>query len=128
MASGRAILFLTDNNVPDSVGRYLIERGHDVSRVRDVMSADAKDPVVAEAAMQAGRILVTWDRDFNAQRFMQPRYASLSRIGFSCPEPEGAERLADVIDLLEFSIRRAAGRPVLIRIARDKFQVKDHTN
>ncbi len=58
------------------------------------------------------------------QRFMQPRYAGLSRLGFSCPEPEGASRLAELLDLVEFAFERAAGRPVLIRIARDKFQVR----
>lgn len=59
MPPKRVILFLTDANVPDSVGACLVERGHDVQRVRDIMAADAKDPVVAEAAMQAGRVLVT---------------------------------------------------------------------
>lgn len=115
--------FLTDVNVPDSVGDTLAELGHDVARVRDVMAADAKDPVVAEAAMQAGRVLMSWDRDFNQQRFMQERFAGLSRIGFSCPEPEGAERLRMVHDLVVFAIARAGENPVRILISRNKFQV-----
>lgn len=122
--TGRHVFhFLTDVNVPDSVGDFLISLGHDVERVRDVMAADAPDPIVAEAAIRAGRILISWDRDFNHQRFQQPRFAKLSRIGFSCSEPEGTRRLGMVIDLVEFAIARSKGAPVTIRVARNKFQV-----
>jgi len=57
--------FFCDHNVPDSVGRFLEIEGHDLVRLRDVMAIDAKDPVVAAAAMNDNRILVTWDRDFS---------------------------------------------------------------
>jgi Domain of unknown function (DUF5615) len=116
--------FLTDNNVPDSVGRVLEAHGHDVVRVREIMAADSTDPVVAQAAISASRILVTWDKDFNHQKFRQPRYAKMSRIGFSCPEPVGAERLKSLIDLLEFSLRRAGTEPVTILIGIGKFLVR----
>jgi hypothetical protein len=124
MAKRPVFTFLTDVNVPDSVGDFLTSQGHDVVRVRDVMAIDATDPVVAQAAMEAKRILVSWDKDFNHQRFLAPRYARLSRVGFSCPEPEGASRLKDVLDLFEFAIKRAKGKPVTIRIGRDKLQIK----
>lgn len=117
--------FLTDANVPDSVGAYLVDRGHDVVRVRDIMAADAKDPVVAEAAMQSDRILISWDKDFNHQRFLKERYRELNRIGFSCPEPHGATRLDEVIDLVEFAFERANGLPLALKIASDKVLVRD---
>ena len=123
MTRRHVLSFLTDVNVPDSVGIFLVNVGHDVARVREIMAADAPDPIVAEAAMHAGRILISWDKDFNHQRFMQPRFANLSRIGFCCPEPEGAQRLGAVIDLVEFAVGRSNGSPVTIRIARNKFQV-----
>lgn len=88
------------------------------------MATDSPDPVVAQAAMEARSILVSWDKDFNHQRFLAPRYESLSRVGFSCPEPEGVTRLKEVLDLFEFAIKRARSKPVTIRIARDKLQVK----
>lgn len=120
----RAVLgFLADQNVPEDIVRCLTKRGHIVSRVRDEMPADSPDPVVALAAINAGRILLTWDRDFGHQRFMQPRFDRLCRIGFSCPEPEGARRLAEVLDLLEFAFARAKGAPVRIKVARDKVQI-----
>lgn len=115
--------FLSDHNVPVSVGHFLTDRGHDVARVADLMAIDSPDPVVATAAIQAGRVLISWDRDFNHQRFMKPRFAKLRRIGFSCPEPMGAMRLAEVIDLLEFSFRRAGDSLLRVKIAHDKFLV-----
>lgn len=116
--------FFTDNNVPDSVGNVLTDCGHDVVRLRDVMAVDSKDPVVAVAAIKAGRILVSWDRDFNHQRFQTPRFATLSRIGMSCHEPEGASRIAQTIDLVEFAVMRMAGKPITILIGRGKVLVR----
>jgi len=42
-----------------------------------------------------------------------------------CPEPDGATRLAQLIDVVEFTYARANGSSILIRIARDKYQVRD---
>lgn len=115
--------FLTDQNVPEDVVRCLEKLDHLVSRVRDVMPADSPDPVVAIAAINTGRILVSWDRDFGHQRFMHPRFQQLSRIGFSCPEPEGARRLLVVFDLIEYAFARSTGKPVHIRVGKDKVQI-----
>lgn len=115
--------FLTDQNVPEDVVRCLVDRGHHATRVRDEMAANSPDPIVAMAAINAGLILVSWDRDFGHQRFMQPRFSKLSRIGFSCSEPQGATRLASVMDVIEFVFARAAGEPVRIRIGKDKIQI-----
>lgn len=117
--------FLTDVNVPDSVGKFLKDRGHHVVRVREVMSAEAKDPVVAEAAMQSASILVSWDKDFNHQRFLSPRYQNLNRIGFSCPEPDGVARLKELIDLVEFAFDRANEVPTFVKIGSDKLLIRD---
>lgn len=123
MAKRTVLGFLADQNVPEDVVRCLTKRGHIVSRVRDEMPADSPDPVVALAAINAGRILLSWDRDFAHQRFMQPRFERLSRIGFSCPEPEGARRVLEVIDLIEFAFARSKGAPVRVRVAKDKVQI-----
>ena len=118
------ISFLTDNDVPDSVGDMLRTLGHDVVRVRDVMAADATDPVVAAAAIQASRILVSWDRDFNHQRFLTSRFERLCRIGMCCPKPEGAKRIKDLIDIVEFVVARAMGTPVTIVISASRFALR----
>ena len=124
MVERPVLTFLTDVNVPDSVGDALMNAGHDVVRLREIMAIDAPDPIVATAAIEAKRILVTWDRDFHQQRFKKPRFSQLSWIGFSCPEPEGAVRLRALLDLIEFAIARAGSAPVEIRVGRDKLFVR----
>lgn len=115
--------FLTDHNVPVSLGRMLTELGHDVVRVSDVMPADSPDPVVARAAIEDSRILISWDRDFNAQRLASPRFAALSRIMMSGPEHQGAERLANVFDVVDFALRRGPKTPIIIRIGVGRIQI-----
>lgn len=116
--------FLTDNNVPDSAGNALADAGHTVVRQRETMATTASDPVLAVAAIQAGLILLSWDKDFNHQRFQAPRFLGLSRIGMSCPEFDGAKRLAETIDLVEFAFRRAAGTPLTILIGQKKVLIR----
>jgi hypothetical protein len=94
-------LFL-DNNVPDSIGRYLQGRGHSVLRQRFHIPADSADQLVAMTAMTAGRILVTIDRDFNSQRFHQPKFHSLSRIAFSGPSNTLLAAIKEHAHLVEY--------------------------
>ena len=65
------------------------------------MPADSPDPVVATAALQAGRILVSQDKDFNDQRFAQARFAKLSRIALSGPGPSLVAALKEHMHLIE---------------------------
>lgn len=119
----RRFRFLTDHNVPDSVGNLLVKLGHDVVRLREVMAVDTADPVVARAAIEDNRILVTWDRDFNQQRFMSPRFAELSRLSMSGPEMAGAARLEAVFDVVAFALGRAAAAPITIRVGPSRVQI-----
>lgn len=96
----RLRLFL-DNNVPDSLGRYLQRRGHSVQRQRFWIPADSPDPVVATTAMEADRILVTLDKDFNSQRFQQDRFARLCRISLSGPAHQLTGAIKEHIHLIE---------------------------
>ena len=70
------------------------------------------DQVVATAAMESGRVLVSWDKDFNHQRFQTARFATLNRIAFSCGDvpPDVENRLAGAAGVggyaaLDFSSR-----------------------
>lgn len=94
-------LFL-DNNVPDSLGRYLQRRGHSVHRQRFYIPPDSPDPIVATTAMEAKRILVTQDKDFNSQRFQQDRFARLSRIALSGEAQTLLLALKEHLELIEF--------------------------
>lgn len=93
--------FFLDNNVPDSVGKYLQRRGHSVQRQRFHIPADSEDPIVAMTAMTANRILVTQDKDFASQRFQQPRFAALSRISLNGQSNTLLPALKGYIHLIE---------------------------
>jgi hypothetical protein len=87
--------------------------------------AEARDDEVALIAIREGRILVSWDRDFNHQRFQKPKYATLHRVAFACPEPRGAERLNRIHDrLCDEWARTVPDQPMLFRIALDKIQIR----
>lgn len=92
----------SDHNVPDSVGNWLQRRGHSVFRLRKHMPDNSPDPVVAAAALDADRILLTQDKDFNSQRFMQPRFEKLSRISLSGDGPTLLPAIKEHIHLIEF--------------------------
>jgi Domain of unknown function (DUF5615) len=115
--------FFTDHNVPESIANILLKLGNDVVRLRDVIPINSPDPIVATYAIEAQRILVSWDRDFNQQKFQSPRYEKLSRLSMSGPEMNGAERLDAVFDIVKFAINRASGAPITIRVGSNKIQI-----
>lgn len=94
--------FFCDENAPDSLANYLQSRGHSVHRARHHMATGSPDHLVAQTAMGDGRILVSWDRDFNDQRFRTAGYRTLSRLAFNCEPAASVGRLKAVIDLIEF--------------------------
>lgn len=94
--------FYTDENVPDSVPAYLQRRGHSVFRAKAHAPEGTPDPIVATTAMEADRILVTWDRDFNDQRFQKLRFARLSRLGLSGDGPDLVKAVRKHMRLIEF--------------------------
>lgn len=106
MAKPGALKFFLDQNVPDSIGRYLQKRGHSVFRLRHHIPDNSPDPAVAMTALTAGRILVSWDRDFNGQRFRQERFAQLSRIGLSGDGPTLLPAIKEHIEVIEFQLAR----------------------
>ncbi|MEQ1498059.1 MAG: DUF5615 family PIN-like protein [Novosphingobium sp.] len=107
MVDGRPQLrFFLDQNVPDSICRYLRRRGHSVLLLRHHIPDDSPDPVVGMTALQSGRILITCDRDFNAQRFRQDRFAELSRISLCGAGPTLLPAIKEHIAVLEFQMPR----------------------
>lgn len=98
--------FFLDQNVPDSICAYLQRRGHSVYRQRHHIKDDAPDPVVGMTALKAGRILVSWDRDFNSQRYQQDRFRTLSRIGLSGAGPTLLPAMKEHIEIVEFQMSR----------------------
>jgi Domain of unknown function (DUF5615) len=125
----KAIPFFTDQNVPDSVGDYLISAGHTLVRLRDAMPTDTKDPVIAVACSSSGHVLITHDTDFKtaARRLQltQREYREgLHRVLMRCPEPVGAKRLALAMNIIELEwIRTTASQPLNIEIHEHSIRV-----
>jgi hypothetical protein len=122
-----ALRFFLDNNIPDSIGRYLQSRGHSVLRQRFTIPPNSPDPVVAMTAMQDGRILVTQDKDFNNQRFAQGRFTGLSRLSLSGPAPTLLTALKEYIHLIELqaqhlNAKKSARLIVFISLGQIRFR------
>ena len=86
MAMPNPIPFFTDADVPDSVGDFLIEAGHEVTRLRHVLLNDSPDPVVATACRESGLVLVTHNyRDFRkiSADFQMTKADSTASTGLS---------------------------------------------
>ena len=116
------IPFFTDQNVPDSVGNCICDRGHTLVRLRDVMPTDTKDPIIAVACENFGQVLVTHDEDFktSAKRLglTHKQYqGALHRVLMRCPEPLSAMRLKIALELIEREWQLAsASQPLNIEV------------
>lgn len=123
MREGPPIPFFTDQNVADSAGNFLREWGHELTRLRDCMAVDTKDPLVALACAEGGHVLVSHDNDFPgvARRLQLSQRAArtrLHRIGLRCFEPDAAQRLRAAIRLIEmeWALALAEDRAMVVEI------------
>jgi len=115
--------FLLDENVQASVARALRGRGHDVVFAYDVLARGSEDQIVATAAVQDQRILVSHDADMRrierkiSDKF-RVRYPTLCRLMLCLPEPMAAARLIKFMPLveLEFSEALTANEAMLFEI------------
>src|SRR5215469_4107319 len=98
---------LLDAGVPDSVGKVLAERGHEVVYHRQVLPERTLDQVVAATALANNAILVAIDHDMRemSQRYgVTPRgdrFARLSIIRLLCNEVLASKRVSHVLTLIE---------------------------
>ena len=122
MAAVPSIPFFTDQNVPDSVGNFLLAAGHGLTRLRDAMATTTEDQIIAVACSASGNVLISHDTDFKgvAKRLMisQRQYRkSLHRIHLGCPEPMAAARMKDALSLIEAEwLLVQEDRPLVIEI------------
>lgn len=59
-----SLRIIADENIDDDIVEFLLERGHDVVRVREKFSAGTPDQVIARAADELGAIVLTSDNHF----------------------------------------------------------------
>jgi len=103
--------FLLDENVPRAVADVLRQSGHDVALAADVLAAGSPDQLVATAAEQDNRILVSHDRDMRRieranSEGARARYEHLSRLFLCCAEPSSAERVRMFMAIIEAEFLR----------------------
>ncbi|MDJ1172152.1 DUF5615 family PIN-like protein, partial [Roseofilum sp. BLCC_M154] len=114
MTAAEPINFFTDQDVPDGIGNYLVGRGHNLKRLRDVIATDSPDPIVATTCREAGWVLVTFNwKDFKAiihrEQAIQfngnaPTHRDLKtlhRLEFGCHHVDGLNMIQIYIDVVE---------------------------
>ena len=105
---------VTDEMVPDSIGRFLESRHHKVYRVRDHLKEGTPDDGVARFANQVDSIVITWNvRDFRPllDRKRHARFPRAGMISFTCEEADGRDRLAALIEVIEAEFAHLQTRP-----------------
>jgi predicted nuclease of predicted toxin-antitoxin system len=98
--------FFVDQNVPESVGRFLKSRGYAVILLRDRIPTESPDALVAAVAEANNAVLVTFDPDFKALASRigigRRRFATLSLIRFEkWRESQAANRMEAALSLIE---------------------------
>ena len=97
--------FLLDVNVGSTIARALTLAGHDVVRAAQV-DARAEDRDVLALAVAAGRVLVTYDRDFGELVFAR-QLALPPAVIYIRYEPEDVgATVARLLPLLDFNLLR----------------------
>lgn len=109
------MLLLIDENVPNSVAKFLATRGHEIRYVRDLFPGGTPDPVIATWGNRVSAIVVTWDHDFDNLISRIPKGSKgvlhrLGRISFRCREPRGLELAQRWIASIEFHYEQALER------------------
>src|SRR5687768_11758671 len=122
--------FLLDENVHVGVIGPLVDRNHDVVRVPDILAEGSPDQLVATAAMQEERVLVSHDGDMKRierkiSEAHRDRYPTLSRLMLCLPEPRAAPRMVLFLPVieLEFELAVLAGQPMMFEIGERRVRI-----
>lgn len=92
------ISFFQDENVPRSVADWLMQRGHAITRVLDLLPPGSPDTLVAQVAKTRALVILTYDQDFLQRQHSQA--ASILALRFDSP-PSALHQLSEVIELIE---------------------------
>jgi predicted nuclease of predicted toxin-antitoxin system len=97
------VRFLLDENVPRSLARSLVERGHDARLIPAGLRGIADAKVLAHAA-RTRRILITLDTDFGTLVFLGRRRPPGAIVLLRLSAVELVERVEVVIDAMESAL------------------------
>lgn len=115
--------FLIDENVQAGIIAALVDQNHDAIRATEILGEGAADPLVATAAVEQERVLVSHDNDMRhiekkiSDRHRE-RFPSLCRLMLCLPEPLALARLNLFLPLIEFEFAQArlAAQPMMLEI------------
>ena len=112
-SSGASIIFLTDEDVPDTIADFFVSRGHTVYTVKHSIFESEPDDVIAKLAQQislennASVVLVTWNHVHFANLIARRppnnnlRFRALGRLSMTCRRPAAMKRLTETIEDIE---------------------------
>jgi hypothetical protein len=117
------IPFFTDEDVEDAVGDFLMDSGHTVQRLRNVMLRGSPDPVVDANCRENGLVLIThnWKHFRRVAHDLRQQgvpLKPLSRIDMECHQSEAVARLTDLLPIIETEWKRKSGVGVRISICK----------
>src|SRR5262245_45816195 len=105
------MLFLTDENVPDAVGQFFKDLGHEVQLARDNFRPGAHDKILVEGCDAIEGSIITWNRkDFENLVGRRPpegnqqRYRHVGAVYFRCSEPAAIKRLNQLADIIKLEL------------------------
>lgn len=110
--------FLIDQNVQEAVHVYLLSRGYESFRSRDLSGVDAPDDIVAFIANSDGLVLITHDRDFrDISRLLPETQRGQFRRGagqllLQVPENRAVELIEDLWPSILFHFHDAQTRRI----------------
>lgn len=130
MTAKGPIPFFTDNDVEDAVGDLLLDSGHKVTRLRDVMLANSADPVVDANCRENGLVLITHNYKHFRKIAHDLRQAGvplkpLSRIDMECHQMEAVDRLSSLMTVIEAEWQRKGGSGMRISICKATVRIHD---
>lgn len=122
--------FLLDHNVLGAIQRCFEEHNHDVAWSKTLVGQKAPDQIVAAAAMEQDRVLVSHDHDMKRiQRFIsdshRARFPSLGRLMFQCTQAETIDRLRIHMVQIQFEAKQAqlANKPLMVILQKTRFVI-----
>ncbi len=103
--------FLADENVPQTIIRYLRAKGHDTIDVKRTSHRGGPDQALLARASDENRILISFDKDFVAPVYL-PRNAAIVILHF--PRVQPIDMLPNVEHLLKALAAKRLKRPYRI--------------
>jgi hypothetical protein len=109
------LVFILDEDVPESLGEFLTGRGHRVTRCTEHIALGSPDALVAAVAINLKAICVSWNhRDFVKKgKEGALLYPELRFLTFRCDHADGLPRLREHIETIEFVARSKLLRAVI---------------